>query len=164
MLGHAFESEQFHRDAVMQENNATIVLPPMLPSGTSTLSIEIKYDKDFSDKQLKSETSLTVEEGSKMIWLASNLLTEQAATELSNWLTGYKIPRSNPELTLDDLTREDLAALGITNDDYLQTIALVKEAADLRAAGKTLAAESTLAEGKRKTAYHKRDCKQRDRI
>ena len=150
MLGHAFESEQFHRDAVMQENNATIVLPPMLPSGTSTLSIEIKYDKDFSDKQLKSETSLTVEEGSKMIWLASNLLTEQAATELSNWLTGYKIPRSNPELTLDDLTREDLAALGITNDDYLQTIALVKEAADLRAAGKTLAAESTLAEGKGK--------------
>lgn len=150
MLGHAFESEQFHRDAVMQENKATITLPPILPSGTSTLSIDIKYDKDFSDNEFKAATSLEVDGGSRMLWLASKLLTDQTATELSNWLTGYKIPRANPELTMDDLTETDLTELGITNEDYLQTIALVKEASDLRAAGKTRAAETTLAAGKGK--------------
>jgi len=150
ILSHAFESERFHRDAVMQENKETLTLPPVLPAGTSSLSIEINYDKDFNDGQLKTDTSLEVEDGSRMLWLASKLLTDQAATELSNWLTGYKIPRANPELTMDDLTQEDLAALGITSEYYLQTIALAKEASDLRAAGKKSAAESLLAEGKGK--------------
>lgn len=150
ILGHAFDSAGFHRDAVAQENKAMVILPETVPAGRSSISINIRYDKDFEDRTYRTDTTLDIDGGSRILGLLSKVVTEQTATELSNWLTGYQIPRANPELTIDDLSKEDLAALGITTGDYLQTIALAKEASMLLAEGKAPESEALMAASRRK--------------
>lgn len=105
----------------------TISITDEIPKGNFDLNLIIDYyDRNLVHKRYEKSIRLSSPEGSAPGFL-SGMLSEQAAAELVDNYMNVQLQRLNPELEYVDLNKEDLKALGIPVEDYVEGLRLLEE-------------------------------------
>jgi len=116
-----FESslaEQFRRDRVETQKQASIIVPKQIPSGDSNVAVTITYeDAQFNTRTVTFETLLQVKKGSKLLGFFSGILPSRVMDELIGASGAISLQKLDENLNLDDLDRSDYNALGLTLAD-----------------------------------------------